>query len=199
MQTYRELSTTLSQISTSAAAAVAPILEEITNNHFKAKERVEREFMLLGHLWEDVFDVFVSGITGVVDSSLRDALTVLRRQEEDTVKTVALTAVNATKRKSTSPLGKHGESDGSGVPAILEFESQPARSSIRDGRSHDTKRRRLTGQASGSFHRLEETSVNVTGTTTDSNLQGILRELTLKMEAQTQSLATLTEENAQVR
>jgi hypothetical protein len=197
LHTYSELSSTLSKISPSAADAVAPALAEITSNHFKAKERVERECMLLGHLWEDVFDIFVSGITSVVDSSLRDALDVLKRQGEETAQTLALTAVSASKRKTSSSPGENGEPGGTGVSASLE-ESQAARSSHRDGRSHDTKRRRLTGPTSGHLHAQEETGATVTSTTADSNLQGILRELMLKMESQSQSLATLTEENAQV-
>jgi hypothetical protein len=153
--------------------------------------------MLLGHLWEDVFDIFVSGITAVVDSSLQDALAVIKRQGEETAQALAATAVCASKRKSASSLGENGEPEGSGVPTSLE-ESHMPRPSVCDGRSRDTKRRRLTGPTSEHRHAPEETDVNLTDTTPDSNLQGILRELMLKMESQSQTLATLTEENTQV-
>ncbi|KAA1471192.1 hypothetical protein DENSPDRAFT_837128 [Dentipellis sp. KUC8613] len=80
LKTYTELSNTLSQISSSATMAVRPTLEEIITNRAKYQERVQVDFKHLGHVWEDVFQLFVTGTVQSIEAKLKAQMDEMKKE-----------------------------------------------------------------------------------------------------------------------
>jgi hypothetical protein len=187
-ETYTGLSAELAKISPSAATAVTQTLSNIVVNHAEAKERVERDFRALEHLWQDVFDVLMAEIIKVIGAGVDNALEALKLAGQDVVDAVYAAAPQPLKRKARdgAPYGKDSEHAGGTEPALTPEE----------GECHESKRRRLAGTsprwpvaAADEFRPLAPA---------ESGVNTFLRELKDQFEMQARSLDTLAQENSHV-
>jgi len=195
LKNYRELSSTLSEISTSAAKAVAPTLAGVIASRAKCKERVVNDLKTLGYLWEDIFDVFVQGVVGSIDSRLQDALISLKREGENAVSKV-LASGSPLKRKagvsdSLSPdgRGRLGQSDT--LKEAAHTSSGGYDEGVGDSQSH--KRRRLASISLESHQDEEEVMLKIEDV--DASVLAMLEDMKMKMDRQAKTVETLTQEN----
>jgi hypothetical protein len=196
LKNYRELSSTLSEISTSAAKAVAPTLAGVIASRAKCKERVENNLKTLGYLWEDIFDVFVQGVVGTIDSRLQDALISLKRERENAVSKVLASGSHSLKRKagvsdSLSPdgRGRLGQSDT--LKEAAHTSSGGYDEGVGDSQSH--KRRRLASISLESHQDEEEVMLKIEDV--DASVLAMLEDMKMKMDRQAKTVETLTQEN----
>ncbi|KAF7338314.1 C3H1-type domain-containing protein [Mycena venus] len=187
LQTYTEISSALSKISTSAATSVAPTLADIMLKHEQSKHRVEESYKALGGVWEQVFDVFVTEVVHVIDSRLQNAMTTLKNESERAVKEIAESAAGSLKSStagdSVVPYDrKRARTRG---PAEKENEdSRPGRGASRD---RDHKRRRFASRSPSPDLHDRRSSRHVG----DSSIEGILTQMKMKIDL-------LTKENDEV-
>ncbi len=87
LQTYTEISATLSKVSNSAAAAVAPNLAEILLNHAHIKNNLDQDLDAIGKIWQEIFSAVTKEVGSVINASLQEAIGTLDAKVE--------TAVNA--------------------------------------------------------------------------------------------------------
>lgn len=186
LKTYTELSSTLAQISPSAAKAVAPTLENIIGNRARCKERVDSDFQTLGYIWEDIFDVFIQGVVGAIDGRLKDALLTLKKEEEYAVRKVANRS-GSLKRKAaiSGSLSSTERSSSAKEPASAN--SQGYDDQLED--SQNRKRRRMVSSS------LEGQK---NGMEADTSAMAMLQDMKMKIDFQAQTLERLTQENHQV-
>jgi hypothetical protein len=199
LKNYRELSSTISEISTSAAKAVAPTLAGVIASRAKCKERVENNLKTLGYLWEDIFDVFVQGVVGTIDGRLQDALISLKREGDHAVSKVLASGSRSLKRKtgvsdSLSPIGRGrlGQSDTLIKATHTSSAGYDDSEEVDDSQNH--KRRRL---ASMSLEKDEE-EVMLKIEDVDASVLAMLEDMKMKMDRQAKTVETLTQENKKV-
>lgn len=178
VQTYTEISTTLSKISASAGSAVASTLADVILRQAQSKQRVDDAFNALEGVWEQVFDIFVTEVASVIDRSLEDALVTLKSQGEDLARGLRGESIGAQlKRRSTGdPLGS--EEDGRAE-------------TVKDRSSRDHKRRRLSEWSSPPSPQQKEPSNSA------RSLEDILYDMRSTIDQQTHSLQFLTKENSE--
>jgi hypothetical protein len=210
LQTYTEISSTLSKISASAATAVAPTLASIFLNHAQCKQRVEDNLKTLGGLWEEVFDVFVTEIVDVIDVVLDDALAKMKEEGENSFRGIITDSAGALKRKvgkavpSTSSTDDRRDSKRSrlGTRDFVEKGLEETRPVHGLGTSRDRKCRWLapsSSQEPESRQKSEQLRVETLYTDMDSSIEEILESMKSKIDQQALSLQTLTKENSEVR
>ncbi|KIM87051.1 hypothetical protein PILCRDRAFT_4280 [Piloderma croceum F 1598] len=198
LKNYRELSSTLSEISTSAAKAVAPTLAGVIASRAKCKERVDNGLKTLGYLWEDIFDVFVQSVVGTIDGRLQDALISLKREGENAVSKVLASGSRSLKRKvgvsdSLSPYGqgRRGQSDTLKEATHTSSEDYDDSEEVGDSKSH--KRRRLASMSLVSHQDEEEVRLKIEDV--DASVLAMLEDMKMKMDRQAKTVETLTQEN----
>ncbi|KAF9053654.1 hypothetical protein BDZ89DRAFT_1125384 [Hymenopellis radicata] len=136
LQTYTEISATLSKVSNSAAAAVAPNLAEILLNHAHIKNSLDQDLNAIGQIWQEIFLAVTKEVGSVINVSLQQAIVTLDARVE--------TAVNAAvSRIPGLPRSTAGKQDN-----VLNVSKRPRENdedSVVDKRRRlDTKKRSLT-------------------------------------------------------
>ena len=199
LKNYTELSSALSKISVSATKAVAPTLAGVIANRAKCKERVENDFITLGYLWEDIFDMFVEGVVGAIDGGLQDALMMLKKEGETAVdKIVASRAVSLKRKVAISEsLSSQGKGNRSFLKGTTSTSSRGFDDDRGDSESQSRKRRRRIASSSIESHQGEE-EVVLKIEDVDMSVMAMLQDMKMKMERQAQTLDMLTRENNQV-
>jgi hypothetical protein len=197
LKNYTELSSTLSKISVSATKAVAPTLAGVIANRAKCKERVENDFITLGYLWEDIFDMFVEGVVGAIDGGLQDALMMLKKEGETAVDKIVASRAVSLKRKVA--ISESLSSQGKGNRSSLKGTTSTSSRGFDDDRgdSQSRKRRRRIASSSIESHQGEE-DVVLKIEDVDMSVMAMLQDMKVKMERQAQTLDMLTRENNQV-
>jgi hypothetical protein len=194
LQTYTEISSALSKISASAATSVAPTLADIMLKHEQCKHRVEENFKALGGVWEQVFDVFVTEITHVIDAGLQDAIATIKKEGEHAVKEIVANAAGSLKLSmNDDPFGSHDKKR-SRTRGVAEKENEETRSGRAASRDRDHKRRRLASHSSSPDSRDRRRPQSG-----DSSIDDILTRMKMKLDQQAQSLQMLSKENSEVR
>ncbi|KAJ7097948.1 hypothetical protein B0H15DRAFT_823519 [Mycena belliarum] len=190
LQTYTEISSALSKISSSAATSVAPTLADIMLKHEQSKHRAEESLKALGGAWEQVFDVFVTEIAHVIDARLQDAMTKLKTEGESTIIEIMANAPGPrTTNGSASYDRKRARTRG---PA--EKENEESRSGRGASRDRDHKRRRLASRSSSPASHERSGRPN-----DDTSIEEILTQMKHKIDQQARSLQQLTKENSEVK
>lgn len=90
LKTYTEISATLSKVSNSAAASVAPNLAEILLNHAQTQSRLDQGLNAIGQVWGEVFGRVGKEITAAIDGSLESAKAALQIEAERAVQSSLL-------------------------------------------------------------------------------------------------------------
>ncbi|KAJ7709928.1 hypothetical protein B0H17DRAFT_1029833 [Mycena rosella] len=194
LQTYTEISSALSKISTSAATSVAPTLADIMLKHEQCKHRAAESFKALGGVWEQVFDVFVSEVAHVIDARLQDAITTLKAEGEHAVKEIAGGAVGSLKQTTASDYVVSYDRKRARTRGPAEKENEESRSGRGPSRDRDHKRRRFASRSSSpDSHDRRSSRHNV-----DSSIEDILTQMKHKIDQQAHSLQQLTKENSEV-
>ncbi|KII88546.1 hypothetical protein PLICRDRAFT_41718 [Plicaturopsis crispa FD-325 SS-3] len=212
MQTYTELSDALSKVSPSAMGAVSASLTDIVARHAQCKEHVDRGFQSLEEVWQEVFGVFVKGVTQTIDTKMESALAAMKVECEAAVKNIAESGAAtlaatlaaqaaAAKTRRTTPTGPsayveerrdreknrtRGRTDGE----YLNHSRTETRDRSRSPRSKERKRRRPSLEPrSEKRPKIEEAP--------ESRLieTNVLEEMRLKMAAQEERLRALAKEN----
>ncbi|KAF5365749.1 hypothetical protein D9758_003301 [Tetrapyrgos nigripes] len=177
LQTYNDISTTLSRISESAASAVAPPLAEIILTRVQSKERLEEGYHALGAAWDQVFDIFVTEVAQTIEEKLEAALRTIKNEANDLANDlVASDSKSGLKRKFGDPIS----------------DSDLGRS-YRSDSSRDGKRRKIT--ADGSYSPVD-TRENINDL---SSLEEILQRMKSKIDQQNNSLQILARENQELK
>ena len=186
-RTYMDLSTTLAQTSSSAAKLLEPTLASLTESSTSAKDRVDRETKALGYLWEDIMDLFTTGISKTVS-----------RQLEEALETLDAAALRSSETTLSSSALKRKASDHARLPPYHKEsrEESPARESHYLGTMHSgDKRRRLTDVPSP----LTIPAGSPSPRAGELEVEAFLRGLKDKVETQARTLELLARENTQVR
>lgn len=193
LKTYTELSSTLAQISPSAAKAVAPTLANIIGNRAKCKERVDNDFKTLGYIWEDIFDVFIQGVVGVIDSQLQAALAMLKKEGEYAARKVASRS-DSLKRKAAASgsLPTTGRDDSVKKRASASSHDR----GYEDQDNQSRKRRRMMSSSFESHKDKNDTELRNGEADTDAMV--MLQDMKMEMDFQAQKLERLTQENHHV-
>ncbi|KAJ7285856.1 hypothetical protein C8J57DRAFT_1286012 [Mycena rebaudengoi] len=175
LQTYTEISSALSKISASAAT-------------------VEENFKALGGVWEQVFDVFVTEITHVIDAGLQDAIATIKKEGEHAVKEIVANAAGSLKLSmNDDPFGSHDKKR-SRTRGVAEKENEETRSGRAASRDRDHKRRRLASHSSSPDSRDRRRPQSG-----DSSIDDILTRMKMKLDQQAQSLQMLSKENSELK
>lgn len=194
LQTYTEISSALSKISTSAAASVAPTLADIMLKHEQCKHRVEESYKALGGVWEQVFDVFVTEVVHVIDAGLQNAITTLKKESEHTIKEIAENAAGSLKHSTAGESMVSYDRKRARTRGPTEKENEESRTGRGASRDRDHKRRRFASRSS-SPDSHDRRNARHGG---DSSIEDILTQMKIKIDQQALSLQLLTKENSEV-
>lgn len=192
---YTELSATLSQISSSAATAVAPVLSELLLNQAQYKQRVEKTYAAIGSIWQEIFENILEDVDRAVDIRV-DQVMAIARQE------VHGRPILGVKRQRSSTGFHDGET------GKRRQEGQTHNSSRMDNNrysiSHDDtgtsyKRPRVQRMRHVSILSSPKSERPVKEER-DMNMESnALKEMQLKIEQQAKALESLSRENKEVR
>ncbi|KAJ7155987.1 hypothetical protein C8R43DRAFT_1234838, partial [Mycena crocata] len=193
LQTYTEISSALSKISSAAQASVAPTLAEVMLKHEQSKVRVEDDFRALGSVWEQVFDVFVKEVVHVIDAGLQDAITTLKKEGEHAVKEIIANAAGSVKHSAAGDSAVPYDRKRARTRGPAEKENEESRSGRGASRDRDHKRRRFASRSS-SPDSHDRRSVRHGG---GDSIEDILQQMKMKIDQQAHSLQILTKENSE--
>ncbi|KAK0503238.1 hypothetical protein EDD18DRAFT_1346119 [Armillaria luteobubalina] len=183
LKSYTEISATLSKVSNSAAASVAPNLAEILLSHAQTQNHIDEGFAAIGNIWQDIFGVVISEVHEIINASVEDAVDALKTRMERTM----------------SGRDKHSGSDeDTTLMDAMSFPKDPrvpkrGRSADElDVRSQVVKRLKLAAwsPASSSAEPLSHTTISV---------GDIIHQMKLKLNEQTSSLHHLAKENNELK
>ncbi|KAL0567429.1 hypothetical protein V5O48_014567 [Marasmius crinis-equi] len=187
LHNYNEMSATLSKISKSAAAAVTNPLADTILNHVRSRERVEANFSALEGEWQKLFQIFTAEITDVIERSVQDALSNLRKEVDGMVQ--SLRETSSGKRKQTEE--DYGRLRGE--------RNEPPRSRRDErSRSRETKRRR-TSLRSCSPSPPRKRDGDVLPRVVKASFDDILNEIKGKLDLQGTTLQSLQKENYELK
>ncbi|KAK0459702.1 uncharacterized protein EV420DRAFT_284870 [Desarmillaria tabescens] len=183
LKSYTEISATLSKVSNSAAASVAPNLAEILLSHAQTQNHVDEGFAAIGNIWQEIFGVVISEVNEIINASVEDAVDALKTRMERTMN------------------GRDGDSgldmDTTLVDAMSfpEGPRVPKRGRLADepcAHSQTVKRPKLAAwsPASSYAESLSHTTISV---------GDLIHRMKLKLNEQTSSLQHLAKENSEVR
>ncbi|KIK59902.1 hypothetical protein GYMLUDRAFT_666719 [Collybiopsis luxurians FD-317 M1] len=187
LQTFNEISATLSKISPSSAGAVAGPIADILLAHAKSKERLDENFRLLGAAWENVFNSLLAEFSQCLENRLQAALA--------SVKNEAGIAVNQLKRRrrSISPERRSKDDGAKG--------NGGSGSSVHSTR--ENKRRKVAGSSRSSSptseYRQSRGDPNLRNAVVKITLDDILSQMKMKIDQQSTSLKLLSKENEQLK
>ncbi|KAJ8078755.1 hypothetical protein PM082_013038 [Marasmius tenuissimus] len=186
LHNYSEMSTTLSKISSSAAAAVATPLADTILEHIRSKERVECNFSALEGEWQNFFGAFTSEINGVIERSVQGAVANIRGEVDSMV--LSIREASSAKRKQTD--------DDYGGLRSERHESSRSRRDERS-RSRERKRRRIS-QRSCSPSPVRRRDGEILPKAVKASFDDILNEIKGKLDLQGTTLHSLQKENSEV-
>ncbi|KAK1232231.1 hypothetical protein PQX77_004605 [Marasmius sp. AFHP31] len=186
LHNYSEMSTTLSKISSSAAAAVTTPLADTILEHIRSKERVESNFSALEGEWQNFFGAFTSEINGVIERSVQGAIANIRGEVDSM--TLSIREVSSAKRKQTD--------DDYGGLRSERHESSRSRRDERS-RSRERKRRRIS-QRSCSPSPVRRRDGEILPKAVKASFDDILNEIKGKLDMQGTTLHSLQKENSEV-
>jgi hypothetical protein len=195
-QIFTELSAHLSQITPTAAISVTPALSKVTVNTSELKDRVERNCQALGGLWEDLFNLFLEGVTKAMSARLEVAFAALESSPRETAVSAFAEAATLLKRKLNETSRSDNVSQEPFVNNVASGDpgqSTPARAVAQGEDCREFKRRRMSGAPS------KEDSVRKPTDSVALETQQFLQELKDKLEVQAHSLDILNQENSQVK
>lgn len=183
LKSYTEISATLSKVSNSAAASVAPNLAEILLSHAQTQNHIDKGFAAIGNIWQEIFGVVISEVNEIVNASVEDAVDALKTRMERTMNgrdahsgsdedTMRMDAVSFPKDPRVPKRGRLADEV--------------------DARSQTVKRLKLAtwSPVSSSAEPLSHTTISV---------GDIIHQMKLKLNEQTSSLQHLAKENNEVR
>ncbi|KAJ7452447.1 hypothetical protein B0H11DRAFT_292344 [Mycena galericulata] len=194
LQTYTEISSALSKISSASAASVAPTLADIMLKHEQCKHRVEESFRALGGVWEQVFDVFVTEVVHVIDARLQNAITAIKNEGEHAVKDVMANTAGSLKHSPASDSVLPLDRKRARTRGPAEKENEDSRSGGEVSRDRDHKRRRFASRSSSpDSHDRRSTRHG------ESGIEDILMKMKMKIDQQAESLQILAKENNELK
>ncbi|KAF9069656.1 hypothetical protein BDP27DRAFT_1325147 [Rhodocollybia butyracea] len=197
LQTFNEISATLTKISPASAASVSGPIAEIMLHHAQSKERLDESYSLLGAAWEKVFDGLIAEFSSNLENRLQVALSCLQNEAETAMDGIRVRSSQLKPRMSMSPErvsdGKRPRGDVDYTPGTAKQEQHgygsgdrdPKRRKVADSRSPDP-------QQGGS-------GVGITNSVVKISLDDILNQMKIKIDQQSASLQTLTQENAELK
>ncbi|THH11580.1 hypothetical protein EW146_g7984 [Bondarzewia mesenterica] len=200
LRTYSELSATLAKVSPSATSAVAPTLAAVTINHAKYRDTIQSDFRKLGHVWEDVFEHFVTGVVRAVDLEL--ANTVNRWRKE-----IGPSVIHSDPSSQVI--------DANGFDGLPSQVGQASRKRKSDG-AHDGSMKAKSSRAvhSSAYKRrrlsdlppkvdlpdgLRQAGLNPVPDSFDPDVLRMLEEMKSRIDMQVEALEKLTEENTRLK
>ncbi|KAK0210730.1 hypothetical protein DFS33DRAFT_1295005 [Desarmillaria ectypa] len=183
LKSYTEISATLSKVSNSAAASVAPNLAEILLSHAQTQNHVDEGFAAIGNVWQEIFGVVISEVNEIVNASVENAVDALKTRMERTM--------------NGGDVLSGLDEDTALVDAMsfLEGPRVPKRGRLADeldARSQTVKRPKLVAwsPASGSAESLSHTTISV---------GDLIHQMKMKLNEQTSSLQHLAKENNELK
>lgn len=192
LQTYNQISSTLASISSVAAAAVSPTLENITRNLSQNESQVEDSLKALAQLWEEVFGVLATEIANVINVKLEAAIMKVNTECENALNRI--TALSSHKRKASIEVSESMSGSVNGWRKQESSNKNDDFGSASDVDKRYSKRRRLLSTPSPN----ESIDQSCGDFDVDSGLNDIFQKIKTKMGKQAHSLALLNKENAQV-
>ncbi|RDB21061.1 hypothetical protein Hypma_011584 [Hypsizygus marmoreus] len=200
LKAYTELSSTLSKVSNTAAAAVMPNLAEVLLRHAQGKQRADENLQNMSRVWEEVFDAFVTEVSCVLDTKLQDTVKKIRAEGEQVYRSIASNLARTSKRQRSSLLPSSPETgdhrDRSHDQAGDPFDERKEPSERRLVR--EQKRRRFEEPSLSPTpefkHRVPQSTIEL-----QSGIQDILNQMKSKIDEQAQSLQKLTKENNELK
>jgi hypothetical protein len=191
-QEYTELSIEIAKLTPTAASIVTRACDNITEKHANAKKRVEDDFEALKDLWEDVFELFVTGVTKTIGCQLETALATLNSTGREVIKSVSAASPTVPKRKlSDAYLRRDPIADVTARP--IRTESKYVPSCLGEDEFREGKRRRVASISSQRGAAVDDSKNFAANREADIFLQ----ELKERLEMQARSLDFLTQENSQ--
>lgn len=173
LETFTQISATLSNVSSSAGLAIAPTMNALMKGTQETKEMAERTLAALGQTWEQVFDSFATDIGHIIEGRVQEALETIKSQADAHLPRMESTASSGMKRNISNTLWTQNEGPG-------------------ESDEKDTKRRKLNLMPAASSSGLDPTDLSFTG------IDAILHQMKVKVDQQTRSLHSLARENNEV-
>jgi hypothetical protein len=192
-QECSELSVEIAKLTPTAASIVTRACADITAKHADAKKRVEDDFEALRHLWEDVFELFVAGVTKTISCQLETALATLNSAGRKVINSVSVVSPTVPKRKLSSASYLRRDPIGEVTARPIRTESNYVISGLGEDEFREGKRRRVTSSASQRGVVADDSKSLAANREADIFLQ----ELKERLEMQARSLDLLTQENSE--
>ncbi|KAK0197133.1 hypothetical protein F5146DRAFT_30287 [Armillaria mellea] len=183
LKSYTEISATLSKVSNSAAASVAPNLAEILLSHAQTQNHIDKGFAAIGNIWQEIFGVVISEVNEIINASVEDAVDALKTRMERTM------------NGRDAHLGSDEDTtlmDAMSFPKDSRVPKRERLADELDARSQTVKRLKLAtwSPASSSAEPLSHTTISV---------GDIIHQMKLKLNEQTSSLQHLAKENNELK
>lgn len=195
LQTYTEISSSLSRINATAASAVAPTMADILLKHAQYKQRIDDDCRALGNVWEQVIESFMTEIIHIVEAKIEDALLPLRNGAVQAARHIIGVSNGDLKRT----LGENALASLAEEFETADKENKDRRSEHERDPSRDHKRRRVGASNPSTPAQQGVRSRTESSGDQNSNIGDILSQMKLKIDQQAQSLQTLAKENNEVR
>lgn len=171
IETYKNISATLKNITSSADRTVAPQMARALLAQTEYKIRIEKNSATHQKMWSDAINVFAEEVTKVVDNHVQVVLHSIRNEAEQ----AALSIGTTSKRKRE-------DSDAKSTKGGETLQD--------DGTSKDFKRQKLGAESMLSRNM---------STDTDTKEGESMRGMKLKIEEQARAIVKLAQENNEVR
>ncbi|KAF5391439.1 hypothetical protein D9757_001911 [Collybiopsis confluens] len=188
LQTFNEISTTLSKISASSAGVVAGPIADIILAHTKSKERLDVNFRQLGAAWENVFGTLMAEFSLNLENKLQAALTSVKNEADNVLHQLKRRRESLSPERKWQDGGAGKENDRNGT-----FASSSSYASTRDN-----KRRKIASQscspAPSEIRQTRDRPVRRSAVVKIS-LDDILSQMKTKIDQQSTSLSMLSKEN----
>lgn len=184
LKAFTELSSTLSKVSTNAAAVVMPNLADVLLQHAEGKQRLEDNWKAMSGVWDHIFETFVREVSHAMDNKLKETLQKIREEGELMHKN--FTVANVTqgmKRPRSASRGQMDSTDRSNTSSETQVERAVARE----------RKRRCFDEV------FPSSPINPTSSPDPQpDIQEILCQMKSKIDEQTQALQKLSKENNEV-
>ncbi|KAG5643484.1 hypothetical protein DXG03_000872 [Asterophora parasitica] len=207
LKAYTELSSVLSKVSSTAAAAVMPTLADILLRHAQGKQRAEKNLNAIAGVWNQAVDLFVSEVSHAIDTKLGSAVKKIREEAE-------LVHASIVLQNSTPKLGLTNTNDtfSSELAATNRFRDDN-RAHRDESRAHltpdgqateadadrDSKRRRRFSSPSHGTREVNAPQSATLDGKLGASMQEILSQMKTKIDEQAQSLQNLMKENNELK
>ncbi|KAG7452537.1 uncharacterized protein BT62DRAFT_7810 [Guyanagaster necrorhizus] len=183
LKSYTEISATLSKVSNSAAASVAPNLAEILLDHAQTQNHVDEGFAAIGNIWLEIFGVVISEVNEIINASVEEAVDALKTRSME--RTMNGRDVHPGPDEDTILV------DAMSTPEVPLVSSRGRLTDELDARLQTVKRLKLMEWSpAGSAEPLSRSTISV---------GDVIHQMKLKLNEQSSSLHHLARENNEVR